>query len=230
MIISHKHKFIFIKTEKTAGTSFEIALSKFCGRDDIITPISVEDELVRKRLGYRKPQNYYLPIGRYLKSDYLRLIKSRKPVAFFNHCSAHFIKNHISAEVWEGYYKFCFERNPLSKIISWYKWLNRSGKWESFSDFLKSPQAFRVKGIQLYTIDSHIVVDEIFKFEELDYACEKISQRCGLPEKLSLVSTKSSGTSVKTLVPDNEEKKLLTQVYARELTMFDYSIDSELVS
>jgi hypothetical protein len=31
MIISPAHRFIFIKTRKTAGTSMEIALAKFCG-------------------------------------------------------------------------------------------------------------------------------------------------------------------------------------------------------
>ena len=40
MIISHKHKFIFIKPIKVGGTSIEIALAKHCGVDDIITPIS----------------------------------------------------------------------------------------------------------------------------------------------------------------------------------------------
>ena len=35
MIISHEHKFIFLKTKKTAGTSIELALSRAvraCGR------------------------------------------------------------------------------------------------------------------------------------------------------------------------------------------------------
>ena len=40
MIISHSHRFIFIKSEKTAGTSIEAALSAHCSGDDIVTPIN----------------------------------------------------------------------------------------------------------------------------------------------------------------------------------------------
>lgn len=43
MIVCHEHKFIFIKTRKTAGTSAEIALSQHCGTRDIITPMAPED-------------------------------------------------------------------------------------------------------------------------------------------------------------------------------------------
>ncbi|TAE78164.1 MAG: hypothetical protein EAZ84_02360 [Verrucomicrobia bacterium] len=38
MVISHKHRFIFIKTAKTAGTSIEAFLSPHCGPDDVFTP------------------------------------------------------------------------------------------------------------------------------------------------------------------------------------------------
>jgi hypothetical protein len=50
MIISHEHKFIFVKTRKTAGTSIEIALSKFCGPDDVICPIRL-----RRHFGGQAP-------------------------------------------------------------------------------------------------------------------------------------------------------------------------------
>ena len=42
MIISHKYKFIFIKTSKTAGSSIELYLSKYCGKNDIIIPMANE--------------------------------------------------------------------------------------------------------------------------------------------------------------------------------------------
>jgi hypothetical protein len=44
MIISHKHKFIFIKPTKVAGTSIEVSLAKHCDKKDIITPITKFDK------------------------------------------------------------------------------------------------------------------------------------------------------------------------------------------
>jgi hypothetical protein len=37
MIISHKNRFVFFKPMKVAGSSLEVALSRFCGKDDILT-------------------------------------------------------------------------------------------------------------------------------------------------------------------------------------------------
>ena len=47
MIVSHKYKFIFIKTRKTAGTSIEYNLSKYLGKEDIITPTSEANYLAQ---------------------------------------------------------------------------------------------------------------------------------------------------------------------------------------
>ncbi len=50
MIISHEHKFIFLKTKKTAGTAIEAALSELCGPTCVITPYREESESDRKGL------------------------------------------------------------------------------------------------------------------------------------------------------------------------------------
>jgi hypothetical protein len=44
MIVSYLHKFIFIRTKKTAGTTVEMTLAPACGPDDIITPLGTWDE------------------------------------------------------------------------------------------------------------------------------------------------------------------------------------------
>ena len=54
MILSHEHKFIFLGTKKTAGTSIELALSELCGPDDVITPLTREDEA--RRAGQGRPE------------------------------------------------------------------------------------------------------------------------------------------------------------------------------
>jgi hypothetical protein len=51
VIVSHKHKFIFLKTNKAAGTSTEMALSRFCGPDDIITSFGPVEDKMRKKMG-----------------------------------------------------------------------------------------------------------------------------------------------------------------------------------
>ena len=45
----------FLKTRKTAGTSIEIALSKYCDCKDVITKILPLDEKIREGFGYPGP-------------------------------------------------------------------------------------------------------------------------------------------------------------------------------
>jgi hypothetical protein len=75
VILSHSRKFIFIKTRKVSGTSMEISLSQACSGDDILTPISYEDELIRSDLGGCLPQNY----GDKNEEHFRELIRTRNP-------------------------------------------------------------------------------------------------------------------------------------------------------
>ena len=89
MIISHKHKFIFIKCRKTAGSSVEISLSQLCGPEDIITPLTAKDDEKRLELGIRGAQNYLLPKSEMpLKSKWSVLKKPKSIKKFYNHISA----------------------------------------------------------------------------------------------------------------------------------------------
>ena len=103
MIVSHAKKFIFVKTRKTSGTSMEVSLSQVCGPDDIITPISFEDELVRLDMGGTLPQNYAgLGEQRYrdmIKARKMKFLRARRRGKFFNHMPAVAIREYVGKKL-----------------------------------------------------------------------------------------------------------------------------------
>ena len=228
MIISHKYKFIFIKTNKTAGTSVEIALSRFLGEDDVITPIAPEDEITRSELGYPGPQNYLAPWQEYdLRGIAGLVFKRKKKPRFFNHISARLVKSHVGEQVWNDYFVFCFERNPWDRVISHYYWLYKTEPRPSVSDYLnsKAPLALKRRGSQLYMIDGKIAVDKIALFENLAEEMEAIRIQLGIPEPLQLPHAKSSHRKDKrsyrdVLTPDDRAK--VAELFSEEIRACGY--------
>jgi hypothetical protein len=186
VIISHEHRFIFIKTMKTAGTSIEIALSKFCGPRDVITPIDPEDEEIRRALGYRGPQNYLVPFSRYSLRHWTRFVShGQGRRRFFNHMGARQIRRAVHRRVWQSYYKFCVDRNPWDKVVSLYFWQHKSEPRPTLSQFIRSggiQVGVRRGGFDLYSIDGVIVVDRVCRYERLDEELALVAERVRLPE------------------------------------------------
>jgi hypothetical protein len=212
MILSHKYKFIFIKTNKTAGTSIEIALSKFCDPSDIITPIAAEDSALRDSLGYRGAQNYLGENG----------------IKFHNHMSAKEIKQKVGDKIWNEYYKFCFERNPWDRLISMYYWRCQSEPRPSVSEFLSSdvPLLLKLRGYELYTDNGQIIVDKVCRFENISEELEMIRIHLGLPEQLELPSAKSKYRKDKRSyreILSSTEKMQIEKLFSDEIKLFNYN-------
>ncbi|WP_297762663.1 sulfotransferase family 2 domain-containing protein [uncultured Alcanivorax sp.] len=227
MIVSHKHKFIFIKTAKTAGTSIEIALSEFCGDEDIITPISESDEKIRSDLGFRGPQNYRVPLNKYKKIDWAKLFLQGKPAGFYNHMPASEIKALLDRDVWNSYYKFCFDRNPWDKFVSLYYWLNRSDRYSSIEDFMNNGMEQGINGFDLYAIGGIKAVNAVYKYEEMADSLEDISLVLGLPKKLELPKYKAKAGVRKSgghfsEVLTEEQILMVDLMAAREIKLLGY--------
>lgn len=228
MIISHKYKYIFLKTNKTAGTSIEIALSKFCGPDDIITPISSEDEKTRSDLGYPGAQNYLTPISDLgVRGVIKTCLKGKRVPRYFNHISAKEVKNHIGEEIWNSYYKFCFERNPWDRMVSLYYWRCRTEPRPTISEFVESavPLALKRKGIELYSIDGKVAVDKVCFFENLSEDLESIRKQLGIPEKLELPRAKSKFRTEKKGYRElmgQEDQEKISKLFSDEINLWGY--------
>jgi len=105
MIISHKHKFIFIRPQKVASTSVEMNLLKHCCDSDII----------------RGPENF--------SSRYDEEAVDVKDLYFKNanrklrtHLKPKQIRHLIGKEKWDQFYKFTITRNPWDRYIFYYYW------------------------------------------------------------------------------------------------------------
>ena len=127
MIVSHQHRFIFLKTKKTAGTSVEVSLSKIAGPDAIVTPVEPEEPGHAPR-NFRGAWNCnFLPAmladpglpGAFVRHPRGRLGLYRH---YWNHAPAWLARAKLGEKVWSSYFKFCFERNPWDKVISRYWW------------------------------------------------------------------------------------------------------------
>jgi len=228
MIVSHKYKFIFLKTNKTAGTSIEIALSGVCGADDIISPISREDEKTRAELGYRGPQHHLAPAREYGIVDVARLlVKGRRKNRFYNHMSAGEVKALIGAETWGNYYKFCFERNPWDRVISLYYWRCKSEPRPTISEFIDTGVLKRLKnkGLGLYSIDGEVAVDRICRFENIAEELDLIRSRLGITEKLDLPHAKSRFRKDKRSyreILDAEQQAKIAALFSEEIRLMGY--------
>lgn len=123
MILSHRHKFVFIKGMKVAGTSVEMALAPLCGPEDVVTPISPVDELARLARG-GGAQNY--SADRALEEAYRRALIAadaadreriaQPPPVFYNHMS---LREVLTRAPLAGYRVVAVERSPYAKVISW---------------------------------------------------------------------------------------------------------------
>ncbi|WP_138434664.1 sulfotransferase family 2 domain-containing protein [Winogradskyella algicola] len=227
MLVCHKYKFIFFKTQKTASTSIEIALSSLCTEEDIITPISKNDEKVRQALGYLGPRNYKVPLKKYSKDDVIDFIFKGKRRELYNHISCEELMTVIGDKVFKDYYKFCFERNPYEKALSLFFHEGGYEKWTSLKNFIEQGGLKVIKGYDQYTVNNVVAVDDVFKYENIPTALDVIAKKINLQQKIELPKTKLKSQFRKDKRPydevlSQEEKDLIATIWAREIKLMGY--------
>lgn len=216
MIISHRHKFVYIKTRKTASTSLEIALSGLCGPEDVITKIDAKDQSLRKSLGFPGPQN--------------ELVHDRDGRAFelLNHAPGTVACDLLGGQG-HDYFTFTIERNPFDRVISQYWWEVRGmADAPPISQFLEGSPPELLSNWHLYTADDRLIVDYVGRFEELDMSLAVVAKRLGLggPIRLPEQSAKSDVRQDRRPyreVLSQTDRRVVERICHRELAVFGYA-------
>lgn len=227
MILSHKHKFIFIKTAKTAGTSIEVFLSKQCGPEDVLTPIEppIPGHRPRNYLGFINPIPQILEAPDNLLSVLRHAITSREK--FYRHMPALEIQKRVSRDVWNSYFKFCVERNPWDKVLSHYHMhVAREGGPNSFDEYL-ARRRFPINYFR-YTDRSgnRIIVDRVLRYEKLTSELAEVFSRLDIPFDGTLgVSAKSEYRIDRTPyqeVYNESQRQIVEEAFAKEIQLHGY--------
>jgi len=219
MILSHEHRFIFVKTGRTASTSTELALSTVCGPDDIITPTT--DERIRMEIGGLAPQNC-LKSG----SPGYEHPNDRKNLLFYNHIGAGDIRALVGPETWDAYFKFCTVRNPWDRAVSAYLFVTNDPR-PPITEFLASSgNAGFLTDWHRYTIDNRVAVDHVVKYENLQAELDGIGDCLGFPNRLELPMAKAGRRVDKRTyreVLSDADASRIAEVCAKEIEAFGYT-------
>lgn len=223
MIISHRHRFIFIKTVKTGGTSVEIALSRYCGPDDIITPISPADEALRAELGLA-PQNHLAGWPEYGPRDWFRLLVQRRPkLRYWNHIPAVEIRKRVGESVWNSYFKFTIERNAWDKTISDFFWRRSNGGPQSLDAYFRRyREKFRHYNFPRYAIQGRAAVDYVIRFDHLADDLGEALSRVGIEYDGWLPRAKSTSRTDRrpySELLDPSQQRLIAKRFAPEIEL-----------
>ncbi len=244
MIISHTHKFIYIKNRKVGSTSTEKALQKICGPDDIITPdhIHESDSDVLKP-GAQNFEGYFLPfrelIGARSLVDAARTFRDflSRP-KFYNHMRASSVRSRIPKKIWDSYYKFCVERNPWDKSISYFYWFNKNNPDAELNTFYRN---YRKHGTldqvfasdwSRYTYQNKIIVDEVIDFSNLSVGVCNALINAGVPadtvNKMIFPKEKSNIRKSDKYKIDAHTDELIRLVFRNEIANFRFCQNPEI--
>jgi hypothetical protein len=220
MIVSHEHRFIFIKTRKTAGTSIEMFLSRLAGDDAIVTP-------VHPPVPGHEPRHHdqpYNPVRAMARTRSLRPLRHRKQGrSYFNHMPGWMVRERIGPRVWNSYYKFCFERDPWDKVVSWYHFRVEDPEQESFAEFVRHREL--PSDFDLYARGGAIDVDFVGRYEHLTDDLGRALGAVGIDVPVELPRAKGdsrpAGATVDAVYTPELDARVAA-VFHREIAAFKY--------
>lgn len=217
MLISHRYRFIFLRTEKTGSTSVLHALRELCGISvaALAAGQPERDDVVR---GHRGTLRRYFP----------------SVFGLWFHANASQVRTVLGEEKFKDYFKFSIERNPWDRQISLYSHRHKKRGVKDLSNFdrdMRSPlwramHHSRLDNWGIYSIDGKPCFDYMIKYEQLSEGFDEVLRRVGAAGKVQLAHRNSSdrkdGGDYRALYSP-ETRALVAKWHAREIEAFGYT-------
>ena len=221
MLLSHRYRFIYTKTKKTAGTSVESYFEPFCMAEGEWTARHFREE--------------------YVSDSGIIGLRGARPASkcrWWHHMPASLIRKRVGEETWQQYFKFCVVRNPYEKAVSAF-YFRRGRTLGEDSSLATARTEFEhwlaAKGPPMdknkYLIQGQFCLDDVVRYESLREGLERICDRLGVawePDRLPSFKAgiRPPGITAKDLYTE-KSREIVRQAYQFELDYFGYSFPTE---
>lgn len=227
MIISHTHRYIFIKSLKTAGTSLEAALSNSCSGDDIVTPLG-DYEFNRDETG-------------------AWVHKAMNPAQYEQHDDAKTIRDSLPPDTWDNYFKFSITRNPWDRALSHFFWEHRQDQalmppkriyhnlgvpYDDFTPVKRKFAEYVRSGTlenndRFYVDGDTLCVDFMIRYEHLADDSNAVCARVGVPSAQlpRLKSGIRKGKRHYSEYYDDETRDIVAEIHRNDIRLFNYRFE-----
>jgi hypothetical protein len=229
MLISHRYKFIFLKTEKSASSSLFHLFKKI---------VSDSDKLYRAHPKVKKEllREYGTLADFSFESCTSKGLMRQFPQFFgvHRHGSAADVRSFLGSELFDSYTKITSERNPWDRQVSLFAHRVNKNDHLTLLDFdrcIRSPMYNalhynRLHNWNIYAIDNQVVAGQIIRFEHLQSDLERVLEAIGLdPDKYALSHSRGQYRKNQGSYRDHytaESRELVRKWYAREIDYFGY--------
>lgn len=209
MIVSHRHRFIFAAVPKTGTHSVRQALREQMGAEDI----EQVGLFANKRFPW--PDLAAIPHG---------------------HLALRQVRRHLGDDVFGGYFKFAFVRNPFDRFVSYCAFMLRGGDVfrqrprDAMHHFLfREPPnhhiLFQPQSSMLVDSDGRtLLTDQVGRVEDMQGSYDAICARLGIASRaLDQVNTSKHGD-----YRQYYDKALIDGVavrYAQDIDLFGYTFE-----
>jgi hypothetical protein len=236
MLVSHRYKFIFLKTRKTASTSVEYYFEPFClgpeedSPGDQALPYESSHGIIGKRGNrYVEERTWQFQYS----YPFVRALRQKKMAKWHNHMSARKVRRQVETEVWESYLKFATIRNPFTKVISSY-FFKKSKARIPVGTPEEERMAFRhwiLDGKfpvdrRIYCIGEDYILDEVIRYENLEQEMARICRKLQIPWDSKRLGNSKGGIRPDWAIPaflfDSETQGIVEREYAFEIHKFGY--------
>lgn len=243
MIISYRHRFTFLHSPKSGGSSIKMLFAPRLGPRDILLGAREERETARVRPNLRArldaastltASGVLAAIG--LRSE--RKIVGRQHKAYVRHFGPSV--DHPSAEnlrafderAWDRHFKFSFVRNPYERTVSMYLFLTRGedGRRPSMGHFLDrlldggcrhSRWLDLIDQWGIHAIGDRVAVDYVGRHERFADDFATICGAIGFPRETAPRAKAAKPYQFRDFY-DGRSRRLIARMCERELDHFGY--------